>query len=336
MGLAWLISRNTSLEPEVLIRYSIVITVSVYAVVATLLVTQLTPSVRLRWTYGPAFTSTVLGLGCGVAFSLLLLGIVSGASGHLSPDPRIVLMMSEGDLPHILAVVLISCIAAPLIEETLFRGVLLESLRPKGRGIAILISGLAFSVWHLTPSALRYYAVLGIALGFLYSRRGLVCSMAAHFGFNAVLTVAAIIVVLSPGSTIVDGNLTLHTPRGWQKVHTSDVLPSVMLRGPSDSTVEIVGLPTPVAPTIEAIEGRMADGSLTTYYPDLTVDTKSLRTVQLEGARAAVVDLEVKGHAGTLVIAPRQGTSYELIFSGAGSTKAKGDFDKMLTSVKIG
>ena len=51
--------------------------------------------------------------------------------------------------------------------------------------IAIVISGLAFSVWHLTPSALRYYALLGAALGFLYSRRGLICSMAAHFGFKA-------------------------------------------------------------------------------------------------------------------------------------------------------
>jgi membrane protease YdiL (CAAX protease family) len=336
MGLSWLISRNTSLEPEVLIRYSIVLTVSVYAVVATLLVTQLTPAVRLRWSYGSPVTSAAVGLGCGVAFSLLLLAIVSTASGHLNPDPRIVLMMSEGDAPHILAVILISCVAAPQIEETLFRGVLLESLRPKGRGVAILISGLAFSVWHLTPSALRYYALMGAALGFLYSRRGLVCSMAAHFGFNGVLTVAAIAVVLSPGSTVVDGNLTLQAPRGWHKVHSNDALSTVQLRGPSGSSVGIIGLYTPTAPALDALEEQMVNGSLTTYNAGITVDSNSLRTVQLKNTSAAAVDLKVDGHAGTLVIAPHDGRTYELVFASAGSAKAKGDFAKMLASTQIG
>jgi membrane protease YdiL (CAAX protease family) len=306
----------------------------VYAVVATLLVTQLTPTVRLRWSFGSPVTSAALGLGCGVAFSLLLLGIVSSASGHLNPDPRIVLMMSEGDAPHILAVVLISCIAAPLIEETLFRGVLLESLRPAGRGLAILVSGLAFSAWHLTPSALRYYALMGAALGFLYSRRGLVCSMAAHFGFNGVLTVAAIVVVLSPGRTVVDGNLTLHAPRGWHKVHQNNGISAVELRGPSGSTVGIVGLYTPAAPSLDTLEDRMVDGFLSTN-PGITVDTNSLRTMRLQDTNAAAVDLKVDGHAGTLVIAPRDGMTYELVFASAGSTKAKVDFGKMLSSVQF-
>jgi membrane protease YdiL (CAAX protease family) len=336
MGLSWLISRNTSLEPEVLIRYAIVITVSVYVVVATLLVTQLTPAVRLRWSFGSPLTSAALGLGCGVTFSLLLLGGVSAASGHLSPDPRIVLMMSEGDLPHVLAVVLISCIAAPLIEETLFRGVLLESLRPKGPGLAILISALAFSAWHLTPSALRYYALMGAALGFLYSRRGLVCSMAAHFGFNGVLTVAAIIVVLSPGSSVVEGNLTLHTPRGWHKVHTKEVTPFVELRGPSASNVEILGLPTPTAPSLDTLEERLAGGSLSTYDPDIVVNNASIRTIRLGNLDAVAADMTVNGHFGTMVFAPQDGTTYELVFESAGSAKAKSDFEKMLASADIG
>jgi membrane protease YdiL (CAAX protease family) len=336
MGLSWLISRNTSLEPEVLIRYAIVITVSVYVIVAALLVTQLTPAVRLRWSYGSPITSIALGLGCGVAFSLLLVGGVSAASGHLSTDPRVVLMMSEGDLPHILAAVLISCIAAPLVEETLFRGVLLESLRPKGRGLAILISALAFSAWHLTPSALRYYALMGAALGFLYSQRGLVCSMAAHFGFNGVLTVAAIVVVLSPGSTIAEGNLSIHTPRGWHKTQPSIPTSSVQVRGPSGSTVEVWALPTPNTPSIDTLEERLTDGSLTHIDPDVDLNTSSVRTIRLGPIEAAAADLTVDGHSGTLVFAPHDGVTYELVFASAGSLKARSDFGKMLASAEIG
>jgi hypothetical protein len=50
---------------------------------------------------------------------------------------------------------------------------------------------------------------------------------------------------------------------------------------------------------------------------------------------AVAADLTVKGHFGTLVFAPHDGTTYELVFGSAGSTKARGDFDKMLASAEL-
>src|SRR5581483_4853561 len=43
----WLAHRE--IEPEALIRYDIVLTLGLYAVVGVLVVSQITPSVRLRW-----------------------------------------------------------------------------------------------------------------------------------------------------------------------------------------------------------------------------------------------------------------------------------------------
>jgi membrane protease YdiL (CAAX protease family) len=177
-----------------------------------MVVMQITPNVRLRWGGGSLPVRLATGVALGAGLSLVLLGLVSAAAGHLSPDPRIVLLMSEGDPTHIVLMVLITCIAAPLVEETLFRGLLLEALRPRGRGLAIVGSALAFAIWHFIPSALIYYGVLGAGLAAIYLWRGLAASMAAHAGFNGVLTVAAIVVVLGPAHPVAFGGVSFTAP----------------------------------------------------------------------------------------------------------------------------
>ena len=206
MGISYLLGENHSISPASYLRYAIVLTLALYAVVGLLVVTQITPSVRLRWHDGKPALGVAVGLIVGGGLSALILSIVSASAGHLDPDPRIVVLMSEGDAAHVIATVLITCAAAPLIEEVLFRGLLLESQRGRGTRVAIWISALAFAVWHLNPSALRYYALMGALLGLLYTQHGLTCSIAAHVGFNGVLTVAALSIVLSPGSPVsLDG-----------------------------------------------------------------------------------------------------------------------------------
>src|SRR5207248_898764 len=96
-----------------------------------------------------------------------MLLLISALSGHLSSDPRVVTIMSEGDAAHIGIAVLISCVCAPLVEEVLFRGLLLESLRTRGEAFGIWMSGLAFAVWHLTPAALSLNGPSGAWFGAL-------------------------------------------------------------------------------------------------------------------------------------------------------------------------
>lgn len=327
-------------QPEAAVRYAIVIAIAVYAVVGVLLASQVTPSVRLRWTEGSPWSGVGLGLVSGGGVSLALLAVISSAHGGLSPDPRMVLMMSEGDLPHLLAAVLIFCLAAPLVEETLFRGLLLESLRPRGTGTALCASGLCFAIWHLMPTEIIYYTLIGTALGFLYLHKGLLCSMAAHVAFNSVLVVAAICVVFSPATTKTLDGLSLHVPAGWRtatqaSISSSLATESLELRGPSGAQVIVASLPTPQAPSVAASEKRLTSPQLNDLAPGLVINPDSVVSVDSPVGVMVEADLTYAGHAGVLVIIPRDGTSYELTFASGGSEKARRDFTKMLDSLRL-
>jgi membrane protease YdiL (CAAX protease family) len=80
-----------------------------------------------------------------------------------------------------------AAIAAPLFEETLFRGFLLPSLT---RYIpvwgAILVSSLLFAIAHLSLSEVLPLTALGIVLGVVYTRsRNLLAPMLLHSLWNS-------------------------------------------------------------------------------------------------------------------------------------------------------
>ncbi len=65
--------------------------------------------------------------------------------------------------------VLTAVVLAPVLEETLFRGIILESIRQKsGAFVAILLSAAIFGVIHLIPQQVIYAFFMGIVLGFVY------------------------------------------------------------------------------------------------------------------------------------------------------------------------
>lgn len=80
------------------------------------------------------------------------------------------------------------------------------------------MSSAAFSVAHLRFAQFRYYVALSLVLGWLYWRRGLVASVAAHACFNGMLVVAA--VAASHGSPVVlfGGGASITVPAAWHTV----------------------------------------------------------------------------------------------------------------------
>ncbi len=67
--------------------------------------------------------------------------------------------------------VLMLAILAPVMEEVLFRGILLESVREKySNGRAIVVSALMFGVIHVIPQQVVNAFVIGLILGFIYVR----------------------------------------------------------------------------------------------------------------------------------------------------------------------
>lgn len=338
MGVSYLLGQDQNLAPATYLRYAIVLTLAVYGVVGVMVVTQITPRVRLRWSDGQPAMGVAIGLLVGGGLSLILLLLVSAATGHLDPDPRIVLLMSEGDAPHVVAAILISCLAAPLVEEVLFRGLLLESQRFRGTAAAIWLSAAAFAVWHLNPAALRYYALLGALLGWLYTRRGLACSMAAHLGFNGVLTVAALSVVLSPGAALNVDGLSAHLPSGWRAASTSDLPQSLTaagsvaaFHGPSGAALVVASIASPATPTVDDIYDRLSSSGFTSLIPGHS----DLHELRLPAGPAVEVVDQVRGDQVTIVFIPHAGRSYELVMRGAGSAKARADFAHILRDLRV-
>lgn len=334
---SYLLSR-TQLDEAAYIRYAAVLTMAVYAIVGVLVVTQITPSVRLRWTVGSPVAGVVVGASVGAALAGALLALVSAAAGHLAPDPRMVTMMSEGDVPHLAATLLIGCAAAPLVEEVLFRGLFLESLRSKGSAVAIWLSAAAFAVWHLDLVALRYYALLGALLGWLYTRRGLVCSIATHVAFNGVLAGAAVVVVVGGGGTVTADGLTMRLPHGWHASTTglpavaAGGHPAMVVDGPSGATIEVISYDTP-APDVGRLTDMIRDPRFAGANAGLQPRTLRERTVP--AGRLVEVDADVSGHHGTVAFLLRRGTTYELIFMPAGSPKAQADINPILRGLSV-
>lgn len=86
----------------------------------------------------------------------------------------------------------------PIVEETLFRGVIFGSLQKKSRALAYVISAAAFALYHVWRYAVGYrdaafllyglqYIPPAVALAWCYERSGSIwTAMLFHAGINAV------------------------------------------------------------------------------------------------------------------------------------------------------
>lgn len=84
-------------------------------------------------------------------------------------------------------------IVDPLVEETSFRGVGFGLLRPHGRWLAIVGSGLAFGLAHGEVYGLPVFVCLGLALGYLRERSdSVVPCILVHAFFNSIALVAVL------------------------------------------------------------------------------------------------------------------------------------------------
>jgi membrane protease YdiL (CAAX protease family) len=332
----WLITRDASLEPESYIRYALVGTVTVYAVVGALVVTQLAPAVRLRWTTRSPAVSVLIGAAVGGGLAGLFVAI-DRAHGNLSPDGRVVPLMSEGDFAHIAVTLLLLCGCAPFVEEILFRGLLLESFRGGKREtfvVGLVGSAVAFSAWHLIPSwfTCLYYVGMGLLLATVYLRRGLAGSVAAHTAFNGVLAMAALSVVLTPTHTIRFGDVSLRVPGGWSVVQQEGS--NVELRGPSNAELIVMDLPIPGVPA-DALAQRLRTGALGAV-PGVEERNETVLVIVQPVGPAAAVDVSEDGHDGTLVLLPARAEVVEVVFLDGGSAKARADFPGILRSLRAG
>lgn len=96
--------------------------------------------------------------------------------------------------------ILMACVLAPVLEEMLFRGVILRAfLERYPRGIAIVHSAGIFGLAHMNLYQFVAALTLGLITGWLYERtRSLWPCIALHAGYNSSLTWLAL--QSSPGA----------------------------------------------------------------------------------------------------------------------------------------
>ena len=91
------------------------------------------------------------------------------------------------------------CVLAPMIEEVLMRGYLLDGLSSSyGCAIALLVSSFLFALFHFNMVQTLSAFICGIVLGLLYLQTGSIfCCILTHAGYNLVSYISMILPLYS-------------------------------------------------------------------------------------------------------------------------------------------
>ena len=141
-----------------------------------------------------------------IFFATVLISFALGLVGGYLPTSEYLPQIGESLQPGIGMFIAVA-VVAPLLEEVLCRGLLLDSLlRKRSPRASILISAAFFGLLHLNPAHVVLAAALGLVLGYVYYRtRSLALVIALH-AFNNLLAYGLGILKqdISPAHTLTD------------------------------------------------------------------------------------------------------------------------------------
>ena len=138
-----------------------------------------------------------VGVAAGVATQLLAVPAVYWVvskvteldSSRLELEARRVVDSAAGGGQVALLVVMV-CVAAPIVEELLYRGVLMRSFGQRRPVVGLVASAAIFAALHFQALQFMGLFLFGLVAGGLMLRTGrLAPSMAAHVAFNATTVI---------------------------------------------------------------------------------------------------------------------------------------------------
>jgi membrane protease YdiL (CAAX protease family) len=141
---------------------------------------------------GRTIATALVGAVAMYAATIVAAGIQYAFTRQQAHEVAVQLFGSTHDPALITSFALLATVAAPIVEESVFRGFLFNALlRYAPVWTAATISGLLFGLSHLSLSALGPLACSGIVLAYVYHSSGsLTASMLTHAIFNALNLVA--------------------------------------------------------------------------------------------------------------------------------------------------
>ena len=169
---------------EILISLILLI---IFFVVYELLVKKDEDEVRTKLNIKDAGFSFTAGIGVsGISFIWIII------AGKIPEFQEQIAAMREGNSMigggSLHGVLLSAVIAAPIVEEVIFRGVVFGSFRKVFPAwVSILISAVIFGAYHMNPVAIVYASVMGIIAGIVYEKkRNLLFPIILHMANNFV------------------------------------------------------------------------------------------------------------------------------------------------------
>lgn len=115
------------------------------------------------------------------------------SSGTIPPENQLAELLQEPTFLILVINISLIAVAAPFIEETLFRGLLFGSLRPYfGTWTAIIISAAIFSGLHMELIGFVPRFALGIGLGYLFVKHDSIYPAIGLHGLNNLIAVVVI------------------------------------------------------------------------------------------------------------------------------------------------
>lgn len=96
--------------------------------------------------------------------------------------------------PWVCFVFMVLC--APVLEEVIFRKILIERTVKYGEGVAVFLSAFMFGMYHGNVNQLVYAFVLGLMFGFVYVKTGkLIYTILLHMAINFMGSVAGMFIL---------------------------------------------------------------------------------------------------------------------------------------------
>ena len=148
--------------------------------------------------FGRAMAMFPAGYGLAIAARLLSLGIMTLIANSTGSEPSNIVAdsMAAADMPTALLKFFQLAVIAPVLEELMLRGMVMEKLRPYGNGFAIFLSALLFGLMHANFEQFFYAAALGVFLGYIaISTRSIITTTIMHAMFNSISGVVMLISV---------------------------------------------------------------------------------------------------------------------------------------------
>lgn len=147
-----------------------------------------------------AFANFPAVYGAGMTVNLITMAVIAlvTKNGNIN-DSINSLGLSPPSLGSSFTLFVMLVIIAPVFEEFIFRGAVMNLLKPYGSGVAVFASALCFGIFHGNFQQFFYAFILGILLGYIsYATDSMFCNTVLHAMFNAVSGIIMIFVSTAP------------------------------------------------------------------------------------------------------------------------------------------